>query len=198
MLVVICMTMVASLQAQLDQVVQIRPKRTLWIPKIDLFWSGVVIAENFPTFFPLELEFNMPNTRFALTAIASPWAASYQASQTTYVTEASFIGGLGLRFYALKSPKYAGQGLFIEPQVFYRWHTMESKYQPSIATPEVVTNTKVQEFAYMGALGYQHQFFHRFYAQARVSIGYGQTQILSKFQHGDLLVLPWLGIGMGF
>lgn len=169
----------------------IRGKRTLWIPKLDLFWTGVVIAEDFPTFFPLELEVNIPNRRISLEFIVSPWVRSFN-SQTTNTTETSLIGGFGLRYY-LKAGEVttAAKGFFLEPQIFYRWQ--RTSVDPLVS--DIKTVTTESDIGLMGAVGYQHIFWDKLFLQGRVSVGYTDTEILSSFRAGSLAILPWVGLG---
>lgn len=181
-----------------DQVLEIRPKRTLWIPKLDLFWAGAVIADEFPTFFPLELELNFPQARISVSGIFSPWFERFTASQNSSIARSTLIGGVGLRYYAFGTQGVAGQGFFVEPQFFRRWNkeVFTLKANGSIIISE--TTTIKNEIAVMGAVGYQRHFGERFYAQGRVSVGYSDTEIMRGFRSDKLLFLPWLGIGVGF
>lgn len=188
-----------------DQVVEIKPKRTLFVPKLDLFWASVVIAEDFPTFFPLEVECNLPSARLSISPIFSAWKETFTetsiANEQTRLETSSFILGVGVRYYAALTKGVPGQGLFIEPQFFYRGGHTNQRFQANDFTPPVFTEYDTKETAFMGAVGYQHQFLRRLYVQGRVSFGYTDTAIMSGFRFGSsdqLMFLPWVGIGYGF
>lgn len=193
----ICLLAAWPVQAQ-DKEVEIREKATVFIPKLDLFWAGVVIADDFPTFFPLELEVNFPAPRISLTGIVSPWYENYQASETTRIKASSMIGGLGLRYYALPKAGAAAQGFFVEPAFFLRRLKTVTTLQASSTAPRIVTENTGYEMAAMVGLGYQYNFWGRLYAQGRLSVGISDTGMLKDFRSGEVLFLPWLGLGYAF
>jgi hypothetical protein len=171
----------------------IKKKTTRIIAKLDLYWSAVVIAENFPTFFPVELEVNFPSPRFSVELIASPWGRTYSSQTRTY-HETSFSGGIGLRYYPFKSTfPDAATGFFVEPQYLMRYTSTD------VDSLSVRTET-VKDFSgglFLG-VGYQHQFLDWLYLQGRVSVGMGRDEALESYQVGTkLTVLPWVGIGIG-
>lgn len=196
-MLVCCLLGAVHVQAQ-DTEVVIRKKSTIFIPKLDLFWAGVVIADGFPTFFPIELEVNFPLPRLSLTGIVSPWYSSYQASETTKIKESSLIGGLGLRYYAFPARGAGAQGLFVEPEFFLRRLKTIHQERAVSSAPLVTTTTTSYEMAALLGLGYQRRFFDRLYVQGRLSVGISDTGMLRRFKSGEVLFLPWLGVGLSF
>lgn len=189
--------LVAGLLLVIGQAVQgqglIRAKKTRIIAKVDLYWSGVVIADNFPAFFPLELEINLPKPRFSVEAIVSPWHRTFN-TQATMNRETAFWGGVGLRYYFLRDVfPGAATGLFVEPQVLMHWkHTLRD---PIISPEETKTTLNL---GYFVALGYQHALLDWLYLQGRCSVGFGSDPDLSRYTIGDALtILPWVGLGFG-
>lgn len=171
----------------------IKNKKSRIIAKLDLYWSAVVIAENFPTFFPIEVEVNLPAPRLSINLIASPWVRTYSSQTRTY-DEKSFSGGIGLRYYPFKSAfPEAATGFFVEPQYLLRYTATE------VDSLGVLTGTtKDFNSGFFLGLGYQHQFLDWLYLQGRVSVGTGRDDALKSYQAGTrLTVLPWIGIGIG-
>ena len=182
-----------GLRAQ-EEVVPIKSKSAVFIPKLDVFWSTVVIADNFPTFFPVELELNLPGPSLSVNVIASPW---WQTSSTQIATTKSFtaIGGLGLRYYFRKKEAMAASatGFFVEPQFFFRYARARTQ---EIGGPLTITNNTETGFFLSG--GYQHSFASEvLYLQGRLSVGVPTADFLSSWSVGDdVTVLPWIGVGI--
>lgn len=185
------MLMALGLQAQ-DAQSLIKTKTTHIVAKMDLYWAGVVIAENFPSFFPLELEINFPKPRLSAVAIVSPWYRPYN-TQTKQYFETSFSGGVGLRYYPFKNafPESA-TGFFVEPELLTRF---TSTRVDSIG--EELERTSTLSLGPFIGIGYQHEFIDLLYLQARVSIGTGRDDALTSYQIGNnLTILPWVGFGI--
>jgi hypothetical protein len=190
-ILVMCVLLAAvGVQAQQSL---IKTKTTRIIAKLDLYWSAVVIAENFPTFFPLELEINLPKPRLSFEAVVSPWVRKYN-TQTESTRETSFTGGLGLRYYFLGNAfPDAATGMFLEPEVFYQYNS--SRTDSITLEPKI---TESSEWAAGGAIGYQHVFLDWLYLQGRVSFLYGAGTAMPSYRVSDkFLILPWVGIGFG-
>lgn len=174
----------------------IRQKTTRIIAKVDLYWSAVVIAEGFPSFFPLELEVNFPSPRISAELILSPWITSYN-DQFSNSREKSFAGGIGLRYYPLKS-KFpdAATGFFVEPQYLVRTVSTHTSFSYPPNTPDFDRVSTSSGF-FLG-LGYQHMFLDRIYLQGRLSAGMGSGAELPSYRVGNnLVLLPWFGFGIG-
>lgn len=181
-----------GLFAQVESV-PIKSKKAVFIPKLDVFWSTVVIADNFPTFFPLELEVNLPGPRLSINAIVSPWS---QKSSTQIATTTSFttIGGLGLRYYFRKKASMAtsATGFFVEPQFFFRYEKSKTQVIGGALTEASGTDT-----GFFLAGGYQHAFFDLLYIQGRLSVGFPTVDFLESWGAGDkVTILPWIGVGI--
>jgi|GEM_PF-3388469 hypothetical protein len=181
-----------------NNISEIQTKHTLFIPKLDLFWAGVVIAENFPTFFPLELECNIPPLRLSISPIFSAWKEKFVVNEQTKQESSSFIAGVGIRYYAALTKGVPGQGLFVEPQFFYRGTKGKTTFQANNFSPIIETPSESKETAFMGAVGYQHVFLQKIHLQGRVSVGYSEGSFMKGFRKDNLLFLPWIGIGYGF
>ncbi len=193
-LFVLLMGIAFGVQAQ--EVNLIRQKTTRIIAKVDLYWSAVVIAEGFPSFFPLELEVNFPSSRFSAELILSPWATSY-STQFSVTKERSFAGGIGVRYYPFKSKfPEAATGLFVEPQYLLRSVSTQTSYSFPPNTPDFDRVSMSSGF-FLG-LGYQHMFVDRLYLQARLSAGTGSGIELPSYRIGNnFMLLPWVGFGIG-
>ena len=170
----------------------VRTKGAVFIPKLDLYWSTVVIIEDFPTFFPLELEVHLPSPHLSINVILSPWRRSFN-SQTEFTTETSFFGGLGLRYYFKgTAPEESASGLFIEPQIMY--HYLRTTVDPIITNN--ITTTTLNELGYFVGVGYQRAIIEKLYLQGRVSVGFAETNSLQSYQVGEnIMILPWVGLG---
>lgn len=170
----------------------IKVNRTRVIAKLDLYWSAVTIAENFPTFFPLAVEINAPKKRFSLEATISPGYRKFN-TPTTINNQFSLWGGLGLRYYFLTpQDRAAATGFFVEPQYFL--HFKRSHTDPIVTAPQTTVDFNSGFFV---GLGYQHVFWEWLYLQGRVSAGLGSDEDLSSYRVGNnLMVLPWVGIGI--
>lgn len=193
-LLVLLMGIAAVGQAQ--EVNLIRQKTTRIIAKVDLYWSAVMIAEGFPSFFPLELEVNFPSPRISAELILSPWATSYRTQFST-TKERSFTGGVGLRYYPLKS-KFpdAATGFFVEPQYLLRSVSQHTTYSFPSTQPDF-DHVSMSSGFFLG-LGYQHMFLDRIFLQARLSAGTGSGIELPSYRIGDnFMLLPWFGFGIG-
>lgn len=180
--------------AQLETV-PIQKKRTLFIPKLDLFWTTVSIAKSdtFSTFIPLELEMNLPGPRISFSVIVSPWASTF-STQTHTTNLFSTLGGLSFRYYFRKRESMApsATGFFVEPQLFLYY---ESKSVQEIGGP--LTEGNSLETGYFIAGGYQHVIGDRLFLQGRLSVGTGaQVDWLQKWRAGSVYFLPWAGIGL--
>lgn len=179
-------------QAQMEAT-SIQKKKTLIIPKIDAYWSSVVIAENFPSFFPLELEVNLPGSNISFNGMISPWASRF-SSQTQTTRTISLITGLAFRYYFHgKDPLRAGAtGFFIEPELFVNY---EQGRIENIGGGGRTNNTRIETALMLGG-GYQHAFWDRVYLQGRLSVGLANTEWLESYTIGRLMVLPWVGVGI--
>lgn len=171
----------------------LKAKSTRIIAKLDLYWSAVTIADNFPSFFPLELEINLPKPRLSVEAMISPWHRRFN-TQTTSNAETVLWGGLGLRYYFFerKFPD-AATGFFLEPQVFC--HYKRTYTDPIVSEP---FSSSRFNLGYFIAVGYQHALLDWLYLQGRVSAGFGADDDMVSYSIGDqFMVLPWVGIGIG-
>ncbi len=170
----------------------IKTGRTRVIAKVDLFWSAVTVADNFPTFFPLAVEVNLPKKRFSIEAT---FTAGYQKfnTQSTINNKFQTFTGLGGRYYFFTPQgKQPATGFFVEPQYFLHF---KRTFRDPIITPAVVT--KDFNSGFFVGLGYQHVFIDWLYLQGRVSVGLGSDEDLGRYQYSSrLMVLPWMGLGV--
>lgn len=187
--------MLASASLFAQQEPRIRQKTMKVIPKLDLYWSAVMIADGFPSFFPVELELNFPGPRISAEFILSPWATTYRTQFST-TKEKSFSGGLGIRYYFLPNKQAgAATGAFVEPQYLVRSVSQKTQYSFPPNTPDYEHVSSSGGF-FLG-LGYQHVFVDRIYLQARLSGGLGSGSELVSYRLGNnFLLLPWVGIGV--
>lgn len=170
----------------------IKTGRTRVIAKVDLFWSAVTVADNFPTFFPIAVEVNSPKKRFSVEAT---FTAGYQKfnTQSTINNKFQTFAGIGGRYYFFTPQgKQPATGFFVEPQYFLHF---KRTFRDPIITPAVVT--KDFKSGFFVGLGYQHVFIDWLYLQGRVSVGLGSDEDLGRYQFTNrLMVLPWMGIGV--
>ncbi|MEM6272504.1 MAG: hypothetical protein AAF998_24040 [Bacteroidota bacterium] len=188
------LSLAGPLQAQ-PETVPIQKKSTLLIPKLDVFWTAVSIAQSdtFSTFIPVELEINLPSPRISFNITVAPWVSTF-STQTHTTDLVSTLGGLSFRYYFRKRTSLApsATGFFAEPQLFLYY---ESKRVQEIGG--ALTNTSSLETGFFVAGGYQHVFADRIFVQGRLSVGTGaQVAWLRSWRVGEVYLLPWLGVGL--
>lgn len=192
-LLVLCLllAMGSGLHAQHRRFVKQPPVRI--IAKADVYWSAVSLMNNFPAFFPLELEINATKPGFSFEMIASPGFTKYN-TQTSINSSRSLWGGVGLRYYFLNNLIVkGGTGPFVEAQ--YLFHVKRT-YRNPITSPATVFWT--HHSGPFLAVGYQVAVKDRIFFQGRLSFGYAADDDLYHYQvlQRKFTVLPWLGLGL--